>query len=84
MTVASILLVNMHSVTKQKQVKIDIDSLQERVEFHTLIICASLKNWMLTCGILDSVEKAIHYVKLDKSEIYVLIVMGDYIPISSI
>lgn len=39
---------------------------------------------MLTCGILDSVEKAIHYVKLDKSEIYVLIVMGDYTHISSI
>lgn len=44
MTAASILLANMHNVTKQNQVKIDIDSLQERVEFHTLIICASLKN----------------------------------------
>ena len=79
-----LLLVNMYNVIKQNQVKIDIDSLQERVELHTLIICASLKNWMLTSGILDSVEKAIHYVKLDKTEMYVLIVMSDYTHISSI
>ncbi|KAB0406429.1 hypothetical protein E2I00_018904, partial [Balaenoptera physalus] len=48
-----LLLVNMHNVIKQNEVKIDIDSLQERVELHTLIICANTSARLLQGKTID-------------------------------
>lgn len=64
------------------KVKTDVDILifskKELISTPPLSVPVWETECWLVCSILDCVEKACHYAKLDKSQIHVLILMGDY------
>ncbi|XP_074087678.1 heat shock cognate 71 kDa protein-like [Macrotis lagotis] len=66
------------TLSSSSQASIEIDSLYEGVDFYTSITraCYEELNGDLFCGTLDPVEKALRDVKLDKSQVHDIVLVG--------